>query len=105
MKEIEIQQQEATRTRIEQQQVKRKKEQTLLIPPGLKGWKCDLTTGEITEVVAEKKIVRFIEAVEGNAAVHSEAIAEDTCIYVAALNKKNADRKFAAMLLDKIMPQ
>ena len=66
--------------------------------PGQKIWKLDLNTRLITEAEYEFGDIRFENAIKGDTSVRHKLLTEPGCLYVAAVNAKNADKKFFKML-------
>lgn len=99
MKELEIKQPDKLSVGITQQQTKQKKFDTLRPKPGHTCYELDLATGNIQPSKFESINVDYISAKEGSKDLNKKIITKDTCLYVTALNKKNADKKFAQILL------
>lgn len=66
---------------------------SFILKKGMKVWELNYVKGEIKEV--EYKT----EAVTINGRIRKQLMQQVDCIYTAAINKKNAERKFRDILL------
>lgn len=66
--------------------------------PGLKMWKMNVETKQVEEIMFPKG-TDIISDQKGLAStVERNVFVDPKCIYIQALNRKNAERKFAKML-------
>lgn len=84
-----------------EKQVEKQQEYRLVaqmkVKKGLKVFYCDMDTGEVNELEVKKKVaIGYDKKVKKS----NEAQDQKNCIYIQALNKKNAVRKFKK-LIDK----
>lgn len=66
--------------------------------PGLKLYEYDLTTGEVREADVQTEATRKLEGPVGRT---GKVDARELCLYVQALNRENAARKFREMIRRK----
>ena len=66
--------------------------------PGLKLYEYDLTTGEIREADVQTEATLKLEGPVGRT---GKVYARELCLYVQALNRENAARKFREMIRRK----
>lgn len=97
MKETEIKQSEPTE-QVAQKQIKkgRRYKGRYVLKDGHKVWELDLTTGALVEASYEiTKNVAYKEVVKGAEKKPVRVLIErENCLYMPALNKKNAEKKF-----------
>lgn len=82
-----------------------KKEEKFLgsmkLSPGHKCWELDLNTLHIKEAEYKKIAINFAAAQKGEISRMRKLLTKESCIYVTALNMKNARKKFTIMLREK----
>lgn len=66
--------------------------------PGQKVFEINCSTGECEEAQFEKVAVNFETAAKGDLSPRKKIMARENCVYVVALNKANAIRKFFGRL-------
>lgn len=92
MKETQHQAQEPTEQHSQTQAKKQKKfKGRLVLKPGHKVWEVNLLIGTIEEAKYESANVVFDR---GKTRTVKNLVEHEDCIYIPALNKKNAQRKF-----------
>lgn len=99
MKELEIK----TGDKIEIVDQKQQKSQLKLLKSikphqGHKCWELNTETGEVKEAEFKEENVDFISAENKKIALRKKIITKDGYIYLPALNKKNAIKKFKKLL-------
>lgn len=65
-----------------------------LLKTGMTLWECNLVTQTIVSAVYEE----VVASLEGK--VHRKLIRDEKCVYIQALNKKNAKKKFEKKLIE-----
>ncbi len=91
MKEIELPVKDEIKVHAEKEQEKQTKLVYRMRPKqGHKCFQYDRDTNELTFAEFETVAVDFAAATKGNMALKKKLIVKENCIYVTALNKKNA---------------
>lgn len=62
--------------------------------PGQKVFEINCTTGECKEAKFVTSAVNFVSAANGDNSPRKKIITNENCMYIVALNKKNALKKF-----------
>lgn len=65
---------------------------------GQKVWQLDLKTMIISEAKYELGVLDFKKAQHGDFSTRHRLVAQENCLYVCAINAKNADKKFHKMI-------
>jgi hypothetical protein len=65
---------------------------------GQKVFEVNCTSGECNEAQFQTVAVNFITAAKGDNSAKKKIIAKENCMYIVALNKKNALKKFFLQL-------
>lgn len=78
---------------------------TLRPQKGQRVWQLDLKSMMITEAKYEEGVADFKKVEQGDLSVRHKLVTQENCLYVCAINAKNADKKFHKMLKIKFKNQ
>lgn len=67
--------------------------------PGHTLFEINLITGVIVKAIFERKDISFEEAKTKNYVAKSKVVMKENCVYISALNEKNAMKKFIKQVL------